>query len=99
MEAGQFRRAGQAARGLLAEGAITGGAEFEWRASAVAALAAGHLGDAEAPRQAKQALEQFERLRREWGASASTYETRSDVSRMLAAVRVVVARATAAEPG
>jgi tetratricopeptide (TPR) repeat protein len=86
LEAGQFAKARKAAQDLLAEGATRGGVEFEWRASSVIALAGSHLGDVEAPRHARQALDRFERLRREWGERAAAYETRRDVSRMLSAV-------------
>ena len=99
LEAGQFNRAVGAARALLAEGTTTGGSEFVWRASAVAAIAAGRLGAAEAPHGASQALEQFERLQGELGSSASTYATRHDVQRMLGAVRLVVERGSPAQPG
>ncbi len=93
LESGQARAAGDVAQGLLTEGATTGGREFEWRVLAIAAVSGAREAHREAVRHARQAMEEFEQLRRDWGAAFTAYETRADVSHMLDAVRRVLADA------
>jgi tetratricopeptide (TPR) repeat protein/tRNA A-37 threonylcarbamoyl transferase component Bud32 len=98
LETRQYIRADQEARALTRVASATGGAEFRWRALAVGGAAAAHRESPDAPQLARSALEQFETVRAELGASAAAYAARNDVSRMLTAVRVVVEQSGATPP-
>ncbi len=68
-----------------------GGAEVEWRAAALVALASQRLGeDARAADAAARASSALDRLKGDWGAERMrAYETRRDVAALLAGLRTI----------
>ena len=97
LAAGDAKQAEALAVALHAPSPVTGGSEFEWRAAALAAMAAERAGNSGAAfRNAERALAAFTQLSSEWGPAALIYEKRRDLSRMLSSARATIARSTPA---
>lgn len=91
LAAGDTQAALELATRLFEDASVARGVEFEWRAAAVAAMAAHLAGDrSTAGRRADQAVAGFGQLASAWGAAITPYEARRDLSRMLGAVRGIV---------